>query len=97
VRNPGSPNSAFVIVVILNWDNLADTLQCMESVRKSDYPRLAVWIADNGSDEDPSDRKTPSQEAIHRRSQDGLGQVHRTLSDIGLEQVSKGVPPNGRA
>jgi len=53
---PGPPNSAFVIVLILNWDTLADTLQCVESVRKSDYPRLAVWVVDNGSDEDPSDR-----------------------------------------
>ena len=56
MRNPGPPNSPFVIVVILNWDNLADTLQRMESVRKSDYPRLAVWVVDNGSDADPSDR-----------------------------------------
>jgi len=53
---PGLPNSEFVMVLILNWDNLADALQCVESVRKSDYPRLAVWIVDNGSDEDPSGR-----------------------------------------
>jgi GT2 family glycosyltransferase len=53
---PGPPNGAFVIVVILNWNNLADTLECVESVLRSDYPRLAVWVVDNGSDEDPSDR-----------------------------------------
>jgi GT2 family glycosyltransferase len=43
-----------VIVVILNWHNLADTLECAQSVLRSDYPRLAVWVIDNSSDEDPS-------------------------------------------
>ena len=53
---PGPPAAAFVIVVILNWNNVADTLECVESVLKSEYPRLACWVVDNGSDEDPSDR-----------------------------------------
>jgi len=56
LAKPGPPNGAFVIVVILNWNNLADTLECAESVLRSEYPRLAVWVVDNGSDEDPSDR-----------------------------------------
>ncbi len=42
--------------MILNWNNLADTFECVESVLKSDYPRLAVWVVDNGSDEDPTGR-----------------------------------------
>ena len=53
---PGLPNGPYVIAVILNWNNLADTLECVESVLKSDYARLAVWVVDNGSDEDPSAR-----------------------------------------
>jgi GT2 family glycosyltransferase len=52
----GPPNAALVIVVVLNWNNLADTLECVASVLKSEYPRLACWVVDNGSDEDPSDR-----------------------------------------
>ena len=71
---PGPPNGAFVIVVILNWNNLADTLECVESVLKSDYPRLAVWVVDNGSHEDPSARlgeQCPSVRVI--RLADNLG------------------------
>lgn len=52
---PGPPTAASVIVVILNWNNLADTVECVESVLDSDYPGLAVWVVDNGSDEDPTD------------------------------------------
>lgn len=51
-----APNGAFVIVVILNWNNLTDTLECVESVLRSEHPGLAVWVVDNGSDEDPSAR-----------------------------------------
>jgi hypothetical protein len=46
----GPPNGAFLIVVMLNWNNVADTLECAESVLRSDYPRFAVWGVDNGSD-----------------------------------------------
>jgi hypothetical protein len=56
LAEPGPPNGAFVFVVILNWNNLADTLECAESVLRSDYPRLAIWVVDKGSDEDASDR-----------------------------------------
>jgi len=43
-----------VVVIVLNWNNLSDTLECVESVRCSDYGNLAVWVVDNGSDEDPT-------------------------------------------
>lgn len=49
---PGPAPDAFVIVVILNSNNLADTLECVESVLNSAYPRLAAWGVDNCSDED---------------------------------------------
>lgn len=64
---PGPPTMAFVIAVILNWNNLADTVECVESVLESDYPRLAVWVVDNGSDEDPTDplgKRFPSARVI---------------------------------
>jgi len=56
LAEPGSSNGAFVFVVILNWNNRADTLERAESVLRSDYPRLAVWVVDKGRDEDASDR-----------------------------------------
>ena len=70
----GPPNGAFVVVVILNWNNLPDTLECVESVLKSDYRRLAVWVVDNGSDENPTGplgERFPSVRVI--RLADNLG------------------------
>lgn len=51
----GAPEAApFVIAVVLNWNNLPDTLECVDSVLRSDYSNLAVRVVDNGSREDPS-------------------------------------------
>lgn len=47
-------SGAKVVAVILNWNNLADTLECVEAVRGSVYSNLTVWVVDNASREDPS-------------------------------------------
>jgi GT2 family glycosyltransferase len=52
--NEGSPTPPLVGVIVLNWNNLLDTLECVESVRSSDYVNLAIWVVDNYSDEDPT-------------------------------------------
>jgi GT2 family glycosyltransferase len=44
----------FVVALVLNWNNLPDTLECVDSVRCSDYSNLAVWVVDNDSQEDPT-------------------------------------------
>ena len=38
-----------VSVIILNWNNPQDTLQCLESAHKIDYPTFEILIVDNGS------------------------------------------------
>lgn len=38
-----------VHVVILNWNGLADTLECLASLRVQNYPSLRVHVVDNGS------------------------------------------------
>jgi GT2 family glycosyltransferase len=43
-----------VIAVVLNWNNLPDTLECVASLRRSEYPKLDVWVVDNASMEDPT-------------------------------------------
>jgi GT2 family glycosyltransferase len=53
-RPTGSEQRPFVVALVLNWNNLPDTLECVDSLRGSDYPNLAVWVVDNGSREDPS-------------------------------------------
>jgi len=39
---------------MLNWNNLSDTLECVDSFQQSDYTNLSVWVLTNDSREDPS-------------------------------------------
>jgi GT2 family glycosyltransferase len=43
-----------VAVVVLNWNNLSDTIECLASILSSDYDRLSVWLIDNASTDDPT-------------------------------------------
>jgi len=38
-----------VTVVVLNWNNLPDTIECLESLRAVTYPALRLLVVDNGS------------------------------------------------
>lgn len=41
-----------VLVAVLNYERWHDTLECVESLRKSDYPTMKILIVDNGSRND---------------------------------------------
>lgn len=41
-----------IIIVILNWNRPYDTLECLESLKKIDYPHYEVIVVDNGSSDD---------------------------------------------
>lgn len=43
-----------MVAVVLNWNNLPDTLECVRSLLRSEYSNLAVWVVDNGSRDDPT-------------------------------------------
>ena len=38
-----------VSIILLNWNGMKDTLECLESVYQIDYPNFDVVVADNGS------------------------------------------------
>jgi GT2 family glycosyltransferase len=38
-----------VAIVILNWNGLADTVECLDSLKKVAYPNYEVVVIDNGS------------------------------------------------
>ena len=40
--------------MVLNWNNLPDTLECIASLRHSDYANLEIVVVDNSSQEDPT-------------------------------------------
>ena len=42
-------DSPKVAIVILNWNGLADTLECLDSLQKIVYPNYVVVVIDNGS------------------------------------------------
>lgn len=41
-----------VSIIILNWNNFRDTIRCLESVYKINYPLYNVIVIDNGSTDD---------------------------------------------
>lgn len=43
-------NFPFVHIVVLNWNGLEDTLDCLASIRKLTYPNVRVKVVDNASD-----------------------------------------------
>jgi GT2 family glycosyltransferase len=38
-----------VSIIILNWNGLEDTIECLESLKKMTYPNYEVIVVDNGS------------------------------------------------
>ncbi len=45
-----------VHIVVLNWNGGADTVACLESLRRVVYPRLMTVVVDNGSTDDSVER-----------------------------------------
>ncbi len=62
-----------VAVIILNWNGLDDTLDCLRSLRESTTPRLQVIVWDNGSREDPAAALAAFPEVTLLRSAENVG------------------------
>jgi glycosyltransferase involved in cell wall biosynthesis len=45
-------NKTKVAIIILNWNGWKDTIECLESVFRIDYPNYQVIVVDNGSTDD---------------------------------------------
>lgn len=45
-----------VHVLLLNWNGWRDTIECLESVLRLDWPSVRVVVCDNGSSDDSIDR-----------------------------------------
>ena len=42
-------NQPKVSIIILNWNGLQDTLECLDSLKKISYPNYKIIVVDNGS------------------------------------------------
>ena len=65
-----------VVAIVLNWNSLPDTLECVASLRRSDYSNLIVWVVDNGSREDPTatlEREHPGIRVLRNARNLGYG------------------------
>ncbi|RMG70512.1 MAG: glycosyltransferase family 2 protein [Chloroflexi bacterium] len=56
--------SAKVTVVLINWNRIDDTLDCIESLHKSDYLDIQIVVVDNGSIDDSLSRLHTIQDKI---------------------------------
>lgn len=45
-----------IAVVILNWNGIEDTIECIESLEKSEYTMFKIIVLDNGSTNDSVER-----------------------------------------
>ncbi|HML05513.1 MAG TPA: glycosyltransferase family 2 protein [Methanobacterium sp.] len=45
-------NDPNVSIIILNWNGWEDTIECLESIFKINYPNYSVIVVDNGSEDD---------------------------------------------
>ena len=45
-------NKPLVYILILNWNGKEDTLECLSSLKKIDYPNYKTIVIDNGSTDD---------------------------------------------
>ena len=44
-----------VSIIILNWNGWKDTIECLESIYKIDYPNYDIIVVDNGSEDESID------------------------------------------
>lgn len=44
-----------VYVVLLAWNHLGDTIECLESIRRMQYPNIRLLLVDNGSTDGTAD------------------------------------------
>lgn len=59
-------NNPLVYVVILNWNNAADTLECLESLQDIDYRPYIPVVVDNGSSDGSVERIQAAFPDIHQ-------------------------------
>ncbi len=88
-----------IAVVILNWNGLEDTCECLEAVLAMEHEDFRVIVTDNGSKEDEasqlSERFGSDQRLIVRRNEQNLGftrgvnrEVMSLLDDPTIEFVA---------
>jgi len=75
-------------LVVLNWNNAKDTLECLQSIEKIDYPNYQVIVIDNGStDNSVSQIKTQFPKHVLIETKENLGYAEG--NNRGIAEVQK--------
>jgi len=74
-----------VFIIILNWNNWSDSLECLKSLRNNDYPNYQVVIIDNGSKEKPQ-APNPEIKIIYNKENLGFSGGNNVGIKYALEQ-----------
>lgn len=78
-----------VTISILNWNGWEDTLECLEAVRKLDYPNYLTVVVDNGS-------TNGSAKRIRAWADESLG-PGAVIADYSCEQAARGGEPDAES
>lgn len=68
---------SLVSIIILNWNGLLDTLECLESLKRVTYPNYQVVVVDNGSRNDEGQvikQKFPKIHLIQNKKNEGFAE-----------------------
>src|SRR5438270_10146062 len=76
-----------VYAIIVNFNGWRDTLECLESLLRSDYPALRVLVCDNASEDASVDKLA----AWARGELPASPPIDSRLSDLGRPPVRKPV------
>ena len=78
-----------VSIIILNWNGLKDTIECLESLKKITYPNYEVIIVDNGSEGNDADVLKEKYKGYIRliRNKENLGFMGG--NNIGIKEAIK--------
>ncbi len=80
---------AEIAVIILNWNNAPDTLECLESVYKSKSVSFSVYVVDNGSTDDSLNTirsAFPQAQYIKNKANLGFAEGNNRAIEIALKE-----------
>lgn len=82
-------NKPLVYISILNWNNYADTLKCIDSVVKQNYADYKLFVVDNASSNDSVKRireSYPQLEIIVAYSNLGYAAGHQLIAEKAIKE-----------
>lgn len=78
-----------VLISILNWNGLEETKNCLESLRRSNYPSAHVLVIDNGSRNDEVSllkKNFPEFEFLRNEQNSGFAGGHNRSISLAIER-----------